>query len=1122
MNAKRLGLIAVVFVAVLLSSQAAVAAPLNEGRHGLAPLGQDPIIKGIIDNITEVKILAPLEDLVNMKTRYSYSPKITDAALYVMNYFNKTGLESELQCFFFGGQPICNVIGVKRGVMPTKDPIIVSGHYDSVLYDGHDAMVEAPGADDDASGTVAAMVIADAMKGQMLNETVKFVGWVAEEQGLVGSSYYVSNIDTNVEGVKAVFQMDMIGNIDSGKLGVDFDTNTPSNWIGTLAKTIKADYNIDIPVTHNKDSNSGGSDHAPFWAAGYQGSHIAETAFSPNWHKISDTIANLSLTNVARTAQIVAGMTATLAGVVHDGQGVLQFDSSGYQPNGNASLTLNDTDLKGAKSYVLKILSSIDSEDIQLQSVPGKDGEFNANITLEKATSGNQGDGKLQVNERDTISSTYLDQNYNASRNASAMIDGIPPVIVNITARDMTNESTAVYFETDEPATAIIAYGSNSSLGSELAINEMKTRQYGVLWELKNATDYYFKVKATDRLGNAAESNNSGTLFRFRTATLSIKPEMPGYAGWVLSSETSGNHFNDDDMYTGDDGSDTYMAAVQFKTDGVTDADKIVGVSLSMATQTTGYMSGKTGRWTFQMLAPAIDNNFPTKTYSQISGAQSESNLALFAASDIAPAWWNTAGFNPTDMQRFLGHLSNKRITFRTFQLAPGGLADWDTGFIRGDQRGLGPKWTPRLSVFLNGSYATVEGATKSNGTALQGAIVAVLNNATGQRVTDIVSQSLGKYYLKLPPGKYDMFAYRTGYINSSTQTITLNTSDHLTGIDFDLQKMITTGTLKVTVTSESAPLQSAEVNVMLSGSKVANGSTNASGGFETLVEKGTYDVVAQKAGYLSSNVTATITPKTITSVTLDLVPANGWISGVVKDNATSMPLPGASIKGSIGGLVKVSTQTDSSGKYNLSVLVPRKGYTVNVSLAGYVSAEKLVPVNSTWDLLLVKYVAPKPKNGTIFGIVADEQNNVLSNAYVNASNASGPVGSERTSAIGTFMFTLPPGKYTLTTTLGGYEKNVTEVTVLENQQKSVTVTLKKSEQPKSQEPLPVITILAVAIPLVVFAILIAILLMRRKKGAVEKSSEKDEEEKKPEEEKEEEKKGETSKTDEEPKEEKG
>jgi len=1083
----------VVVVCILLAVQVSSASPYFSGEPGSAP-GFDRKIKEIIDNITETKVLEPLEDLVAFRTRYAYSPVIRDAANYIQARFNHSGLETEQQCFLFGGQSICNVIGIKRGMLPSKDPIIVSGHYDSIVLDGNDPFVYAPGADDDGSGTAATIAIADVMKEYRFNETIKFIGWVAEEEGLIGSTYYVKNLDPAEEGVKAIFQMDMIGNIATpGVYGMDFGTNKPSNWIGDIAMDVKTTYGIDINLYLDKDSNAGSSDHAPFWEAGYQGAYIAEHDFSPNWHKVSDTIANLSVTNVARVAKVVAGCVATIAGVVHEGQGSLYFDRRGYPPRGNATLVLNDTDLKGAKSYVLTVRSSLDEEDIQLQPVSGKDGEFSAEIPLEKASSGNKGDGRLQVKVKDVINSTYLDDNYKQSRNASAVIDGIPPVISNVTARDITNESAAIYFDTDELTTAVIEYGKNASLGSTIFIPELKKMQYTVIWGLQNDTDYFFKVRGIDRFGNIAEDDNSGYLYRFKTATLSIKPEMPGYAGWVVSSESSGNHFNDDDMYTGYDEGDTYISAVQFKTDMIKDPENITGVSLSLATQTTAYM-GKGGKWVFQMLSPAIDSNFPTKTFSQISGATAESNLGVFTADEIAPAWWNTAIFSPTDLQKFLTHIPNKRVTFRTNTLESGGLADWDTGYIKdATQRGLGPKWAPRLNIFVNSSYATIEGRVSSGGNPLPGAGVAVLENASGKKVAEITTQALGRYYLRVPPGVYDMFAFKKGYYNSSVKVVMVNASEHLTGVDFELEKEITAGNLEVTVLSEGTPVKGAEVSIRIGDKQVANGTTNDSGRVNATVEQGVYNVSAHKIGYFSANKTARVIRQNTTSITIVLAPAQGWISGVVRDNTTKEPVAGITIKGLIGGQVEVSTETNATGVYNLSVLVPRKEYTVNVSGTGYYPQERVVAVNSTWDIWLIRKVPVQPKNGTLLAKVVDEQGNPLAGAKVNVSNASGIVASGETSDLGVFTFTLSPGVYTVSATKSGYLENTTTVTIYDEKQTNITITIKRMEENKPSEESPVIAIVIGAV-VVVAILLISILLMRRRRSPTPSTREEDRE----------------------------
>jgi acetylornithine deacetylase/succinyl-diaminopimelate desuccinylase-like protein len=79
-----------------------------------------------------------------------------------------------------------NVLGILPGSDPADDRVfIVSGHYDSRASDVNDAKIFAPGANDDASGTAAAMELARVMSQYKFNCTLIFVAMVAEEQGLI-------------------------------------------------------------------------------------------------------------------------------------------------------------------------------------------------------------------------------------------------------------------------------------------------------------------------------------------------------------------------------------------------------------------------------------------------------------------------------------------------------------------------------------------------------------------------------------------------------------------------------------------------------------------------------------------------------------------------------------------------------------------------------------------------------------------------------------------------------------------------------------------------------------------------------------------------------------------------
>jgi hypothetical protein len=212
----------------------------------------------------------------------------------------------------------------------------------------------------------------------------------------------------------------------------------------------------------------------------------------------------------------------------------------------------------------------------------------------------------------------------------------------------------------------------------------------------------------------------------------------------------------------------------------------------------------------------------------------------------------------------------------------------------------------------------------------------------------------------------------------------------------------------------------------------------------------------------------------------------------VVRDNTTKEPVAGITIKGLIGGQVEVSTETDATGVYNLSVLVPRKEYTVNVSGTGYYPQERVVAVNSTWDIWLIRKVPVQPKNGTLLAKVVDEQGNPLAGAKVNVSNASGIVASGETSDPGVFTFTLSPGVYMVSATKSGYLENTTTVTIYEEKQTNITITIKRMEENKPSES-PVIAIVIGAA--VIVAIVMGMLLRGHRRSPTPESTRKDDRE---------------------------
>jgi hypothetical protein len=109
--------------------------------------------------------------------------------------------------------PVANVVAVLPGTMPEAAARLyyVVGHYDSMPGNVMDPDADAPGANDDASGTAAVMAIARAIADSPLESTVVFLCTVGEEQGLVGAKYHADQAAARKDDIRAVLSNDIVG-----------------------------------------------------------------------------------------------------------------------------------------------------------------------------------------------------------------------------------------------------------------------------------------------------------------------------------------------------------------------------------------------------------------------------------------------------------------------------------------------------------------------------------------------------------------------------------------------------------------------------------------------------------------------------------------------------------------------------------------------------------------------------------------------------------------------------------------------------------------------------------------------------------------------------------------------
>lgn len=141
-------------------------------------------------------------------TRMAGSEQEKSAAQYIAGVFQKLGYEVQTQEFTGKDQidglevTTANLIATKPG--ESKEQIIVGAHYDSSSI--------SKGADDNASGVGVLLELAALLKDRSTPYTIVFVAFGAEEAGLIGSNYYVSQMNSSqVSSTIAMINIDAVG-----------------------------------------------------------------------------------------------------------------------------------------------------------------------------------------------------------------------------------------------------------------------------------------------------------------------------------------------------------------------------------------------------------------------------------------------------------------------------------------------------------------------------------------------------------------------------------------------------------------------------------------------------------------------------------------------------------------------------------------------------------------------------------------------------------------------------------------------------------------------------------------------------------------------------------------------
>jgi hypothetical protein len=289
----------------------------------------DPEIARIVSEVEPRNIERTIRTLVSFGTRNTLSaqddPKrgIGAARDWLYDEFSKVAQASggrmivEKQTF---EQPVdkrfprilkptilTNIVATLKGAQPASvnRTYVVSGHYDSMCTSPVDAVCDAPGANDDASGVAASLELARVMSKRSFDATIIFMAVAGEEQGLVGSTYFAEQAKQKNTDIEAMFTNDIIGSSLGGngvrdtntirvfsegvpsnetteegnvRRGVGGENDSASRQLARFIKETTEQYvpNINAMLVYRRDRYSRGGDHIPFLERGFPAIRFCE------------------------------------------------------------------------------------------------------------------------------------------------------------------------------------------------------------------------------------------------------------------------------------------------------------------------------------------------------------------------------------------------------------------------------------------------------------------------------------------------------------------------------------------------------------------------------------------------------------------------------------------------------------------------------------------------------------------------------------------------------------------------------------------------------------------------------------------------------------------------------
>lgn len=262
--------------------------------------------------------------------RYTRWTSNDEAAAWILSKFISYGVDSAYYAQFTAtgsgwSRTARNIIGVKTGVLYPDSIILIGGHMDAT---SENPSLGAPGADDNATGTAAAIEAARLFQQYEFSHTIMYVGFNGEEQGLQGSEALADAMAAAGRKIGAVFNLDMIGYYDPADEDLfieGFYSGVSSVWLMNLLQDNCLQFTTLTPYIYGSDG--WGSDHLSFHNAGYPAVLSIENEYDSYacYHRTCDLpnqitpnfLRQMALVSIVSTAELAKPQgTASISGTV--------------------------------------------------------------------------------------------------------------------------------------------------------------------------------------------------------------------------------------------------------------------------------------------------------------------------------------------------------------------------------------------------------------------------------------------------------------------------------------------------------------------------------------------------------------------------------------------------------------------------------------------------------------------------------------------------------------------------------------------------------------------------------------------------------------------------------------